>query len=114
MRSTTTIGKRNTRAEFQKNVPTTNDDGQDVAAWTTRFARWVNLVPRGGGERWLFEQVRAEIDHAMHVEYDADIAAITPAIWRVKIGSRILNLESVFDPDGRSKQLRLMLTEVLS
>jgi SPP1 family predicted phage head-tail adaptor len=114
MRSQSTSGQRNTRVEFQKNTPTTNDDGQTVPSWTTRFSRWVNIVPRGGGERWLFQQVRAEIDNAMHVEYDADIAAITPAIWRVKIGSRIMNLESIFDPDGKSKRLRLMLTEVLS
>jgi head-tail adaptor len=114
MRSQVTPGQRNTRVEFQRNDPTTNDDGQTVAVWTTRFSRWVNLVPRGGGERWLFEQVRAEIDHVMHVGWDADAAAMTPALWRAKIGSRILNLESIFDPDGGSSRLRLMLTEVYS
>lgn len=114
MRSQVTPGQRNTRVEFQRNDPTTSDDGQTVAVWTTRFSRWVNLVPRGGGERWLFEQVRAEIDHVMHVEWDSDAAAMTPALWRAKIGSRILNLETIFDPDGKSGRLRLMLTEVYS
>jgi SPP1 family predicted phage head-tail adaptor len=114
MRNAVSIGRRNTRVEFQENTPTTNDDGQHVASWTTRFYRWVNLVPRSGRERWLFEQVRAEIDHAMHVDYDSAVSAIRPAVWRVKIGDRLLNLESVFDPDGKARQLRLMLTEVLS
>lgn len=113
MRNPVTAGRRNDRVEFQQNTPTTNDDGQTVASWSTRFSRWVNLVPRGGGERWLFEQVRAEIDHIMHVDYDADSAAMTPALWRAKIGSRVLNLDSIFDPDGTNRRLRLMLTEVL-
>jgi SPP1 family predicted phage head-tail adaptor len=104
---------RSTRVEFQKNTPTTSDDGQTVASWVTKFSRWVNLVPRGGGERWLFEQVRAEIDHVMHLDYDKDSLAMTPAMWRAKIGSRVLNLDSIFDPDGKSKRLRLMMTEVL-
>lgn len=108
----TESGQRNDRVEFQQNVPTTGDDGQQIAAWSTRFSRWVNLVPRGGGERWLFEQVRAEIDHVMHVDYDSDAAAMVPATWRAKIGSRILNLDSIFDPDGTNRRLRLMLTEV--
>lgn len=107
-------GKRNVRAEFQQNTPTTNDDGQTVASWATKFKRWVALIPRGGSERWMFVQVRAEIDHAIHMEYDTQAAEMIPATWRAKIGSRLLNIDAIMDPDGMRKTLRVFATEVLS
>lgn len=114
MRDNAAAGARNTRAEFQQNSPTTADDGQTVASWSTRFRRWIALIPRGGTERWVFEQVRPEIDHVIHADYDSQLASMHPATWRAKIGSRTLNIDAIFDPDGTRKTLRIFATEVLT
>jgi head-tail adaptor len=114
MRDTATSGRRNARVEWQENVPVTADDGQERASWNARFTRWVSLIPRGGSERWLFEQVRAEIDHVIHADWDSTLATISPATWRIRYGSRLMNVDSVFDPDGNRKSLRIFATEVLA
>lgn len=113
MRDLAESGPRNTRAEFQLNTPTTADDGQTVPSWATKYKRWVALIPRGGSERWLFEQVRAEIDHVLHANWDKDLSTISPATWRAKVGSRLLNIDAIFDPTGERKTLRIFATEVL-
>lgn len=113
MRDMAASGHRNTRVELQQNSPTTNDDGQTVASWTTKHKRWVAIIPRGGGEKWLFEQVRAEIDHVIHAEFDSTLASIVPATWRIKLGTRLMNIDAIFDPDGTRKTLRIFATEVL-
>ena len=114
MRDTATSGARNTPVEFQQNTPTTDTAGQSVASWVTRFKRWVALIPRGGSERWLFEQVRAEIDHILHCDWDATLSEISPATWRIKYGSRLMNIDAIFDPDGTRKTLRIFATEVVA
>jgi len=114
MRDMAAAGPRNIRAEFQQNTPTTADDGQTVASWATKYKRWVAVIPRGGSERWLFEQVRAEIDHVLHADWDSQLVDVSPATWRAKIGSRYLNIDAIFDPDGTRKTLRIFATEVVA
>lgn len=116
MRDMAAAGPRNTRVSFQKNEPTTAGDGQIVPSWVTKFERRAAIVPRGGSERWLFEQVRAEIDHILHLDWDKSLAAVVPALWRVIINgvsTRTLNIDAIFDPNGERKTLRVYATEVL-
>lgn len=117
MRDMAAAGTRNVRVSFEKNTPTTDSAGQSVEAWTHQLYRWATVIPRGGSERWLFEQMRAEIDHILHIDWDQAAAAIVPATWRAKIqagtSTRTLNVDAIFDPDGTRKSLRIFATEVL-
>ena len=108
-----TAGARTTRIEFQKNIPTTNTDGQSVDAWVTQFFRWVSMQTRGGRESFLFTQIGAEISHILNCDYTPELANAVPALWRAKIGSRILNIGAILDQDGNRKALRILATEVL-
>ena len=107
-------GVRNAHVTFQQNTPSTDTAGQSVPAWKDRFKRWVSIVPRGGSERWLFEQIRAEIDHAIVCNWDSQLSSIVPATWRIVKGTRTFNIDSVFDPDGTRKTLRIFATEVVA
>lgn len=113
MRDMAAPGVRNSIVDFQENSTTTATDGQKTASWVTRFRRFVAVIPRGGSERWLFEQVRAEIDHLVHADWDERLSEIAPATWRIKYGSRLLNVDAIFDPDGNRRTLRIFATEVL-
>ena len=114
MRDLATAGMRNTLVEFQENTATTATDGQKTASWVTRFSQFVAMIPRGGSERWLFEQVRAEIDNVIHAEWNQRLADISPATWRIKKGSRLMNIDAIFDPDGNRRSLRIFATEVVA
>lgn len=110
----TAAGKRNAMVKIQKNTPTTNADGQQVASWKTVFPRWVSLIPRGGGERVVWEQVRAEITHISRLPYDSRAATIKPASYRLLFdGSRALNIISVIDRENRHEELELHCEEVV-
>ncbi len=113
MRDMAASGRRNVRVSFEQNTPTTDGSGQSVESWAHKFFRWATVIPRGGSERWLFEQMRAEVDHVLHIDWDQTAEDIVPATWRAKIGSRTLNIESIFDPDGNARSLRIFATEVL-
>lgn len=106
-------GERNNRVTVELNTPTVNDDGQKVAVWGTAFRTWAKIVPRGGRERWVFEQLRAEVSHIVRLLANDQTRGIKPATHRFNNGGQILNIESVIDVDTRRVELEFRCTEVI-
>lgn len=107
-------GRYNVPAAIEQNQPTTNADGQLVANWVQVASDWFEVLSNGGKERWLYQEVRAEVLHIVRVKYSAQTAAIKPATYRINIGSgaQILNIDAAYDIDNRRIEIELQCTEV--
>lgn len=105
----------NHRFAVEKNTPTTNSDGQKVEAWRETFRVWVKLTSRGGMERRVFEQLRAECDYVAQMFWNSKTLGIKPADYRFRDieNEKIFNIADIFDPDGEKQQLHAHLTEIV-
>lgn len=115
-----TAGGRNVRVWFERNVPLTSQDGQQVAQWSRQFRRWAKVLSRTGRERRVFEQVRAEVDFVVRVPCDGETRTIRPADWRIVWSDagaggseRTLNIGVCFDVDSRRRTIEMQCTEVV-
>ena len=97
----------------EKNEPTTNSDGQKAEAWSEKFKLWAKVTSRGGMERRVFEQLRAECDYAVEFFWNSQSLTIKPADYRFVEDGRTLNIAAVYDPDGRKQQLVAHCTEIV-
>lgn len=104
----------NVRVKVQQNKPTTtNPDGQPVENWQTQFSAWAQVLPRGGSERRVFQQLRAEISHLVRLRVSSQAKKIMPADWRFVLSDgTTLNLSSKIDIDLRHVELQFECTEV--
>lgn len=97
--------------ELQRPTLTQNELGEQVTTWTTQHTVWAAVDPLMGRE--LFDataaQVEATISHRVTIRYVAGL----DSEWRVLFGDRVLEVESIIDPQESKKQLQLMCREVI-
>ena len=99
------------RLTVEKNTPTTNTDGQKVESWKPVFKVWANVTSRGGMERRVYEQLRAECDYAVRIIWSNQAAAIKPADYRFIHDGKTLNIAVISDPTGEKDELMAHCTE---
>lgn len=108
-------GAYNNRVQVQQNTPTKDAAGQDIPNWSidNPFAfRWAQVVPRGGEERKVFEQLQAHISHLVRLRNDSLTRQIMPADFRFQMADgTILNIESKIDVDTRRIELEFRCKE---
>lgn len=97
----------------EKNTPTTNSDGQKIEAWKQVFKVWANVTSRGGMERRVFEQLRAECDYAVRMRWSNQALTIKPADYRFIHDGKTLNIAAISDPTGERKELKADCTEYI-
>jgi SPP1 family predicted phage head-tail adaptor len=79
-------------------VPTWSDVGDPV---------WANVEPLTGREAWQAQQVRPDLTHRVTMRFYSGLTTK----HRLKIGSRILNIESAVDVESRGREHVLMCKE---
>ena len=103
------------RVTFWQNTPTTDSAGQRVANWGTAalFTRWAEVIPRGVSKKWVFEQLRPEVSHVVHVRYDSNTIAVFPTNFRIQLyDGTVLNIANRSDVGERHVELEFQCTEV--
>lgn len=106
-------GKRNAKVIVEQNVTETNSDGQKVPLWRQRFQLHAEVVPRAGREARRFEQLRAEVDFIVRVEWGRNSRQIKPADWRLVYDGRELNIAAVFTIGERRRLIEMHCTEIV-
>lgn len=110
-----TAGKLRHRVQIQRDerhgVPS-NAGGPQDPLWVTVGARYANVVPLSGRERFTADQVQADVSHRVEMHYDPTIG-IRPA-WRLLYGARPLEIESTVNVGERNRELHLMCKEVVA
>ena len=87
-----------------------NDYGETMPSWTDVATVWANVRAASGRERIAFGQETATLAYVIEIRYRDDIAPDDRVIW----GDRALNIESVRDPDGRTRRIVLECSEVVA
>jgi SPP1 family predicted phage head-tail adaptor len=105
-------GRYNNRLRVEQNVPVTDTAGQRNANWMDWIGRWAEVIPRGGSEKRIFEQLRPEVDALIRLRFDSDIKTIFPANFRFNVGGEIYNIESMIDVDTRRFEFEFRCTKV--
>lgn len=106
------IGRLRHRVRIQQ--PTVNKDAGGAAkrTWATLGTVWAEVRTPQGLERAALEvdQVKATLTHTVRIRRPH--FTVTPAC-RVEWGSRVLQVQSVSDPDNRGEAQLLFCTEVV-
>jgi SPP1 family predicted phage head-tail adaptor len=101
------IGKLRKRVQLQHLVRNQDDFGEAIPSYTPYATVWASVEPLQGRELEHAQQISAEITHRVTIRY---IAAVTSE-HRVVYGERILEIESVINPEERNEMLILMCKE---
>lgn len=97
------------RVELQSFSTAQNAFGEEVRTWTTFATVWASVEPLQGRELMEAQQINAETTIKIMLRYNATIESV----HRVKIGSRLLDIVSVVNPQERDEHLVLMCKEAV-
>ena len=91
----------------QSTATTANEDGGFDEEASTYCQRWVRAWSLRGNEPAAMEHMQAITEWVVQMRYDDVTAAITTKMWIVLPGNERLNITSVFDPDGRRRDIEI-------
>lgn len=103
-------GRLREQVTIQQQSVSRDEYGAEVIAWADVATVWASVLPRASGERFVTGavQVQAEISHAVRIRYRTGLTAKMRLLWE----SRYLYIETIADPEGRTRELVLMCREV--
>ena len=106
---------RRLRVKVELQKPTIPTDGATTATFATIdtvYAEIVSAAARGaaGQETGRGDEIEARTSWVITIRYRDDV---TPA-WRIKWGTRLLNIQSAYDPDNRRRDLVMLGKEVVA
>lgn len=106
----TNIGQLNQRVRIEKQVLTPDGHGGNTVTYALRCVVAALVEPLTSREALQAAQTTAVLSTGVTIWYRNDISSKD----RIRIGSRVLEVESYQDPDGSRDELRLMCSEVQS
>lgn len=104
------IGERNTRIRIESEALTADGQGGHSKTWVVLAVVWALVEPLSYREALQAAQNTAVLSTAITIVYRDDISVKN----RIRIGPRVLQVESYQDLDGRKDELRLLCSEVQS
>jgi SPP1 family predicted phage head-tail adaptor len=94
---------------FQQAVSVTDTQGGRTTTYTDRSPKsWALVEPLTNREALQVRQLTAVLTDALSLPYRADLKNTD----RVKVDARTLQVQSIQDPDGRKRELRILAIEV--
>lgn len=102
-------GKYKQRITIEQLTITQDDYGDTLETWSTFKAVWSNIKPLRGTEYWQSKQVNSEVTGVIEIRY---LSTVDPTM-RVKYGTRIFEIDSLFHPEENKKETHLLVKEVL-
>lgn len=101
------------RLTIQRASSTANSLGEPVQSWTTLYSAWGSVDAVSAQERFASgsQQELATVTHRIRLRYRDD-KVIKPTD-RVSFDSKVFDIESAVDPDGRRRELLLLCRELV-
>jgi SPP1 family predicted phage head-tail adaptor len=103
------IGKYKQRVTIEQYVETQDEYGGIIQSWETFKTVWSNIKPLSGREYWQSQQANSEVTGVIELRY---LSTVNPTM-RVKYGTRIFEIESLFHPNEDKRETHLLVKEVL-
>jgi len=106
-------GEYNQRVGVYRNPSdrSANTDGQRPEDETKFIDRWAAVWPVGGRERFLAQQVQADVTHRVRMRSDNQTRQITSAYWLLLSDGTRLNIKRVYDVDLRKVEIEMECNE---
>lgn len=105
-------GKLRTLITIEKRTDTTDGMGGVTSVWSTQTTVYgrqlINVREWKAGANVQADQASSQQRSRWETRY---ITGITPEM-RMKIGSRVFEIESVYDPSGKCERLEIICTEL--
>ena len=95
------------RIRLEQPIVTPTEGGAAQITWLPIATVWAEVVPLAGRELVAFDQRQGRLSHRVSLRYRSDITAA----HRVVLGTRILDIRSVFTPDERRRYLVCLCEE---
>lgn len=97
---------------IQEQTVIRNSFGEEAVTWVEIAKVWASVLPGGSGERFLggASREQATVSHTVRIRYRGGLVPKMRLLWE----GRLLDIESIIDPDGRRRELVLLCHEVVS
>ena len=105
-------GSRRHLFTLETRSETLDDYGDAARTYTTLSKAWGKLEAVTSRERSESQQIKAEVSHRITLRYSADYASLT-ANDRITLGTRVFDIVTPMDKDGRSRELEILALEHL-
>ncbi|RMD64396.1 MAG: head-tail adaptor protein [Alphaproteobacteria bacterium] len=103
----TAVGTLRRRVVIQSAVTAHDGGGGRTLVWRDVATVWGRIAPLGGREPVQAMRLEGRLGHRITIRYRS---GITPDM-RVRLGTRVLNIRAVIDPDERRRRLVLICEE---
>lgn len=105
-------GKLRQRVTVQLVTQTQDSYGEPVESWAEIDTVWAEVKPATGQERFVAsaDQQLATLTHVVNMRY---LDGLSPVNHRLLWGTRVLDIETVQDPTGRTATTKLLCREEL-
>jgi len=105
--SATQIGELTRRVVLEEMSRIADGAGGAIETWTTVATVFASVLALGGGEGSAFDRVTGRATHEIVIRHRADVR---PAM-RFRLGTRIFEILSALDADGRRRHVRCLVEE---
>lgn len=102
-------GRLRQRITIQTHTESRDALGASIWTWSTLAKVWAEVRMPYGSERFVSaaDVEVAQVTHRVKIRYRDDVSPLNRIVWR----SRVLDIESAVDPDGRRRELVMMCRE---
>jgi SPP1 family predicted phage head-tail adaptor len=102
-------GNLTERIALQKPTFTRGGDGSEIIAYTTEATVWAERIKTTGREFYAAQRMNAEVSEVFRIRYRSGM----DTRWRVRYGTRILELTFIDDSGKRDGEMILHCKEVV-
>lgn len=103
------VGELRHPATIEEFVEDTDEYGNPIETWDKIADTWGGFESLTGREFWDAKQAQSEITGKFKTRYVSGVEGKKEL--RIKLYNRELQVESVFDPDGKQRELHFMIKE---
>lgn len=102
-------GRLRERVTIQQETVTRDGSGEQLKSWGEVATVWASVTPGASSERFLASagQRMAEVTHTARLRYRSGITPKMRLLWE----TRVLEIISVVDPDGKLRTTILLCKE---
>lgn len=104
-------GRLRQRVTIEQATETRDAFGATLQSWTALAQVWAEVLPKvgGTGEEFATDAAseRTSQGYTINLRYRSDVTTMMRVNWQ----NKLLDIESVADPDGRRRALRLECKE---
>lgn len=109
------VGQMRWRCQVYFPADTRGPDGGVVTGWTLSATVWGQLRGVSGFEKELARQIGVDVaTHEVRIRYYRGVTPQCRIVASTDHETRTLNIESVVDPDGHRREMKLLCKELVA